>query len=34
VRRLGSATEGVNLDRRQALVAAFLAIEEAARAAA
>lgn len=34
IRRLGSATEGVNLDRRQAIVAAFLAIEEAARAAA
>jgi DNA polymerase-3 subunit delta' len=34
VRSLGSATEGVNLDRRQAIVAAFLAIEEAARAAA
>ncbi len=34
VRRLGSATEGVNLDRRQALVAAFLAIEEAARGVA
>jgi len=34
VRRLGIATEGVNLDRRQAIVAAFLAIEEAARAAA
>lgn len=34
VRRLGSATEGVNLDRRQALVAAFLAVEEAARGAA
>ena len=34
VRRLGSATEGVNLDRRQALVAAFLAVEEAARSPA
>jgi DNA polymerase-3 subunit delta' len=30
VKRLGSATEGVNLDRRQALIAAFLAIEQAA----
>jgi DNA polymerase III subunit delta' len=34
VRRLGSATEGVNLDRRQALVAAFLAVEDAARGVA
>jgi hypothetical protein len=30
VKRLGTATEGVNLDRRQALIAAFLAVEQAA----
>ncbi len=29
IRRLGAATEGVNLDRKQALIAAFLAVESA-----
>ena len=33
VRRLGSATEGLNLDRKQALIAAFTAIETASQAA-
>jgi DNA polymerase-3 subunit delta' len=33
LRQLASATEGINLDRRQALVAAFLALESAAQAA-